>query len=123
MSLKAWLLVAGIVVILFFALGSVTSEREKASGVVAGYWIAILSWACVLAFPNWRTGLVDLGVPVGWSWLLAPIGTLVVIAASVIAWRTSYAEETSGWWWIPAWIGYAALLIGYGLVAGPTALA
>ena len=105
------------------ALGSVTSEKERASGVVAGYWIAIISWACVLAFPNWRTGLVDLGVPVGWLWLLAPIGLLVVIAASVIAWGSSYAEEASGWWWIPAWIGYSALLIGYGLVAGPTALA
>lgn len=122
MSLRGWLLTGGIVVILFMAVGSVTGDKEKSSGVLAGYWIAILDWACVLAFPNWRAGLVELGIPVGWSWLLAPIGVLAVVAASVLAWAMSYAAEDPGWWWVPAWIGYAIVLIVYGLIAGPTAL-
>lgn len=122
MSLRGWLLTGGIVVILFMAVGSVTGDKEKSSGVLAGYWIAILDWACVLAFPNWRAGLVELGIPVGWSWLLAPIGVLAVVAASVLAWAMSYAAKDPGWWWVPAWIGYAIVLIVYGLIAGPTAL-
>lgn len=132
MRLKDWLFVIGVAVILLVSVSllfdpadrySPSRRKKRATGIRTGYLFAVMDLACVLSFLEWRRGLVRLGLPEAWSWVLAPIGLILVLATSMASWAASYGEgDNYARWWVAALILYIVAVIGYITVGfGPSA--
>ena len=96
MSWELWLFVIGCVVLMFIGNltkgpGIETTARYRAkageiqelrgmSFMVVMMLIAVLM--LVVTFSDWRRGLVNLGLSEGWSWVVAPLGSVFVLAAA-----------------------------------------
>jgi hypothetical protein len=65
--------------------------------------MSILVWISIVNFLEWRRGLVDVGIPDAGSWVLAPVGLLVLIAMSVAV----FSDELKRW----KYVGVIALWI------------
>ena|SRR5215217_8133237 len=93
--------------------------KERSTGIRTSYLFAVVDLACVVNFPDWRHGLVRLGLLEAWSWVLAPIGLILVIAASIASWLASYGENDNHprWVWVVALVVYLAAAFGYVTVA------
>jgi hypothetical protein len=125
MQIRDWLFVAGVVIIFLAAAGSLaeqwkthTGRRRSTTGITTGYSYAVFDLMCAVNLLQCRRGLASLGVPEGLSWMLAPLGLLIVIVASVVSWTLAYESERSRWWaWSSALIFYIAVGAGYIAVA------
>jgi hypothetical protein len=125
MHVKDWIFVAGVVIIFLAAAGSVAEQRKTYSGrgksttgITTGYGYAVFDLLCAVNLLECRRGLVNLGVPDGLSWVVAPLGLLVVIVASAVSWGLAYESEHSRWWaWSSALVFYIATGVGFIAVA------
>jgi hypothetical protein len=130
-NLQNWILLIGIVLIILWGLAAVTEQPksgvrrvDQLEGIHLGYVFAIADWACIVYFLDWRRGLADLGLPEAGSWVLAPIGLILVIGSSIAAWNTGYGEDPyriglrrtedqSRWRWVGLPLFYLTALAGY----------
>ncbi len=102
MQLQDWILTIGIVLIFLAAFAEITDPKDwydehraaRAEGTQTAYGLAVANWVCIVYFLDWRRGLADLGLPDAASWVLAPIGLILLIALSVAAWETVFGRET-----------------------------
>jgi hypothetical protein len=125
MHVKDWIFVAGIVIIFLAAAGSLAEQRKtyggsrkSTTGITTGYSYAVFDLLCAVNLLECRRGLVNLGVPDGLSWVVAPLGLLVVIVASAVSWGLAYESEHSRWWaWSSALVFYIAAGAGFLAVA------
>ena len=120
MQVKDWLFVIGVGVILLGAVGVLDEERgafpvtrrKSMSGIHAGYSFAVVDLLCAVNLLDVRRGLVALGLSEALSWVLAPIGLIVVIAASMVSWGTAFGEDEGVRWWV--WLGALTVYLGAG---------
>jgi hypothetical protein len=119
MSIKDWVFVAGTILIAVDAVGEILdrpqgfrklNEAERTSGIHAGYVYGVIAWLCVVNFFDWRRGLASLGMYDVLSWVLAPIGLLLLLVFILIGWWTTYAEEAKATKW-DNWLVWAGTLV------------
>lgn len=118
--LKDWIFIVGVVLLTMEAWGDITGARgNNASierrGIV--YTVSILAWASIVNFFEWRRGLVDVGISDAGSWVLAPVGLIVLIAMSVAV----FSDELKRWkyagviaLWIVCVAAYTAVVYSSG---------
>jgi drug/metabolite transporter (DMT)-like permease len=125
-SSRDWVFIAGVLVILLFAVAHALPEnrdllspkerRSRAEDAHLAYVVGILDLlaiVCVLAF---RRGLVDhLGLPSALAWMLTPLCLLLIITVSIVT-----LLDLPGAWWILPWTAFILLVLAYVAVAvGP----
>jgi hypothetical protein len=132
-SLKEWIALIGVGLILLVAFAEMTGppkpyvkRADQLAGIHTGYVIAIMDWICIVNFFEWRRGLADLGLPEAVSWVLGPVGLILVIACSIASWNTVYGEhlsigrrritDQSRWKWIGLPLLWLTALTGYSVV-------
>jgi hypothetical protein len=136
--LKDWLFIIGVVVVTLVAVAAVLPDstmarykkpekrNHRASAAGGFYALAVLDLLCITRFLDFRLGfVVNLGLPEVWSWILAPIGLLLLVVASIVAWAVTYSDGRDNvprWRWLVAWAILAAAYFGYITIGfGPSA--
>src|SRR5512146_2054275 len=111
MSVEDWVFIVGIVFILLLTLGqmpdssdrylSPEKRKEEASNAHLFYVCMILPWTCAVNFLDFRHGLaVRVGLSDTLTWVLAPIGVILVFAVTFTILALS---NKKGHW--PVWVG------------------
>ena len=120
---------AGVVVYVFMAVAMLTGEerwydhskhrKKQDAYIVFGYAIWLTNLLCLVNFFDWRRGLRDIGLSELWSWVLAPIGLILLIGVSLATFIDFDSHRRRH-----AWVGelviflvYFALFFGYIRVA------
>ena len=134
-SIKDGIFIAGLVLIFLVAISEALGDRddpfhdlsmfstrrkEAARTAHLGYVVAVLTWACMVNFLEFRRGLeTRVGLPEALAWILAPIGVVVLIGLSIAQFAT---DDKSPWWtWVGLLVLYLAAVYGYIAVAfGPS---
>jgi hypothetical protein len=135
---RDWVFMAGVILLLLVALAAMPDKsdrwftareskerKEQASAAHGIYLVGLLDLLCIVSFLDFRRGLVaHLGLPEVWSWVLAPIGLVLVLAVSLAAWGASYgwgSDKDPMWRWLVMWALFLAAVFGYITVAvGPS---
>jgi hypothetical protein len=111
--MKDVLFIVGVVFILLACWPESKDAWSERSGSnpVFEYSVLILWWACVVNVLDWRRALTDLGVPQAASWVLAPIGVIVMTGLTIVA--IIIEDDVALWKWIAALLVWIAGLVGY----------
>ena len=94
---RDWVFIAGAILLVLVALAAMPDKsdrwftareskerKEQASAAHGIYLVGLLDLLCIVSFLDFRRGLVaHLGLPEVWSWVLAPIGLVLVLAVSL----------------------------------------
>jgi hypothetical protein len=128
---KDWVFIAAVILLLLVAVAAMPDEadrrrstpakrNEQASAAHGIYVVGLLDLLCIVSFLEFRRGLVvHLALPEVWSWVLAPIGLVLVLAVSLAAWLS---DEGPMWLSLAIWALFIAAVFGYVTVAaGPSA--
>jgi|SRR5262245_7957092 len=125
--MRFWIFLIGVGLAVLVGVGDATDTepgswrkpRKGESAVRLGYWFFIINLYCALQFPEWRAAIAKHGVSNLWSWVLAPLGLIFVVAASIIAGSFLWGENAARRLvWIPALGVYLGAAIAYGRVSG-----
>jgi hypothetical protein len=121
---KEWITVAGVLLILLATLAEATDEKpyerhakrmERLERAGIGYGLAIVAWFSTMSILDWRRGLAAIGVPAAASWMLAPIGPIVIIALSIAAFYSGDKGQAR-WKRVAIPLLYLAVVVGYSFV-------
>ena len=118
-SPKDWVLIAGFLLILLVA---VSLPKEDKGAARPFYAVACVTWLCAVEILEFRHGLVtQLGIPDAFSWALAPIALILLIALPLVP-GLLFTKKTR-WWkrisfgalWLVAVVGYMTVAAHHGL--------
>jgi hypothetical protein len=113
--------VIGVVVITLVALAEITDPadwgrpgaQQHRENALTGYRDAVVILLCTVNFFEFRHGLASVvGLPEVASWVLAPIGLIVLILVGFATWL----EDISRWKWAAIFVSWVGALAGYIIV-------
>jgi hypothetical protein len=131
-STKDGIFIAGVIVILFFALAWALGgpegpggwkSKKDATNAHLFYVCVIPTWLCMVNVLGFRRGLeTRVGLPAALTWVIAPVAVILLIALTIASIDTFTTDEEVPWWrWVGLMVVELAVFLGYiAVVAGPS---